>query len=87
MLDKLSLTDKECEYLAKGIAIGVGCGVFVGAIVGNVALTFSIGGVAGIIGSLFYSWHMKRRNKAKKSLNKVRFLFICYQFANQFLVY
>ena len=69
MLDKLSLTDKECEYLAKGIAIGVGCGVFVGAIVGNIALTFSIGGVAVIIGSLFYSWHMKRRNKAKKSIN------------------
>lgn len=69
MLDKLSLTDKECEYLAKGIAIGVGCGVLVGAVVGNVALTFSIGGVLGIIGSVIYSWIERGKNKAKKSIN------------------
>lgn len=69
MLDKLCLTDKECEYLAKGIAIGVGSGVFIGAIVGNVALTFSIGGVLGILGSLFYSWHKKRNIKTEKSID------------------
>ena len=68
VLDKLSLTDKECEYLAKGIAIGVGCGVFVGAIVGNVALTFSIGGVAGIIGSYFTHGIWKEEIKLKSQL-------------------
>ena len=69
MLEKISLTDKEYEYLAKGIAIGVGCGVLIGAIIGNVALTFSIGGVAGILGSLFYSWYEKKKNKDRKSIN------------------
>ena len=63
MLDKFSLTDKECENLAKGIAVGVGVGVFVGAVIGNIALTFAAGGVLGIIGSLIYSSYEKHKKK------------------------
>lgn len=66
LLEKISLTDKECEYLAKGIAFGVGIGVMIGAIVGNVALTFSIGGVIGILCALGYSW--KKRRSTKKEV-------------------
>lgn len=69
MLDKFSLTDKECENLAKGIAIGVGFGVIVGAIIGNIALTFSAGGVFGIIGSLIYSF---RENHKKRADNEIK---------------
>ncbi|MGL4773428.1 MAG: hypothetical protein ACRC2K_07690 [Clostridium sp.] len=64
MLDKISLSDRECEFLAKGIAIGAGCGVVVGAVVGAVPLVFSIGGVAGIIGSLIYCAYDKHKKKA-----------------------
>ena len=59
MLEKMCLTDKEYEYLAKGIAIGTGSGIFIGAIVGNVSMVFAIGGVIGIIGALIYSWYKK----------------------------
>ncbi|MGL5152614.1 MAG: hypothetical protein ACRC7N_18805 [Clostridium sp.] len=63
MLDKISLSDKECEYLAKGIAIGAGCGVVIGAVMDAVPLVFSIGGVVGIIGSLIYCAYDKHKKK------------------------
>lgn len=55
MLEKIMLTDKEYENLAKGIAIGVGIGTIVGTILDNAVFFFAAGGVAGIIGSLIYS--------------------------------
>lgn len=69
MLEKISLTDKECENLAKGIAIGVSCGVLIGTLVGNITLTFAAGGVIGIIGSLIYSSYEKHKSKGNKKLN------------------
>lgn len=69
MLEKFSLTDKECENLAKGIAIGVGCGILVGVVIGNITLTFAAGGVIGIIGSLIYSSYEKHKLKGNKKLN------------------
>lgn len=69
MLDKFSLTDKECENLAKGIAIGAGLGTLIGIIIDNVTFAFSFGGVAGIIGSLIYSTYVRCK---KKTINKLK---------------
>ena len=45
----LILSEKEYEYLTKGIASGVGIGTIIGAIIGNVTLFFALGGVIGIV--------------------------------------
>lgn len=55
MLEKIMLSDKEYENLAKGIAIGVGIGIIIGTIFDNAVFFFAAGGVLGIIGSLIYS--------------------------------
>lgn len=62
MLEKIILSDKDYEYLTKGIAAGVGVGVLVGSIIGNVTLTFAAGGVLGILISLAYSIYKKINN-------------------------
>ncbi|GFP78547.1 hypothetical protein [Clostridium fungisolvens] len=64
MLDKLSLTDKENDLLAKGIAIGAGVGILVGALLNYVTLGFAAGGVVGILVSLTYSFYLRMRKKA-----------------------
>ena len=48
MFKKIYLSDKQCEYLAKGIVLGVGLGTILGAIIGYVELFFALGGVLGI---------------------------------------
>lgn len=58
-LEKIILSDKDYEYLTKGIAIGVGTGILVGAVAGNITLTFAAGGVIGILSSLIYSAYKK----------------------------
>ena len=63
MIDKLCLSDKECEYLAKGIAIGSGIGICIGAVLNNVALGFAVGGVLGVVGSFLYSLSLKYKKK------------------------
>lgn len=60
-LEKMILSDKDYEYLTKGIAIGVGTGVLIGTIVGNVTLTFAAGGVIGILSAFIYSIYKRRR--------------------------
>ncbi|SHF16619.1 hypothetical protein [Clostridium fallax] len=65
MSDKITLTEKENEYLAKGIAVGVGIGVLGGLIAGYVELGFAIGGVSGVIGSLGYSLYMRHKENLK----------------------
>ena len=55
MLEKLILSDKDYDYLTKGIAIGVILGVIVGTIIENIVLGFSAGGVFGIIIAFIYS--------------------------------
>ena len=55
IIEKMSLTDKENEYLAKGIAIGAGLGVVLGIVIDNITLGFSLGGVIGVLASLGYS--------------------------------
>jgi len=68
MLDKLSLSERECENVAKGIAWGVGIGTLIGLITGNVILWFAVGGVAGIISSLTYSFFEKYKKNTTKEL-------------------
>ncbi|GAA0078948.1 hypothetical protein UT300005_33270 [Clostridium sp. CTA-5] len=67
MLEKLMLSDKECENLAKGIAIGVGLGTVVGALLDNTVFYFAFGGVVGIVSSLIYS--KVEENKKKKNID------------------
>ena len=60
-LEKMILSDKDYEYLTKGIAIGVGTGVLIGTIVGDVTLTFTAGGVIGILSAFMYSIYKRRK--------------------------
>lgn len=59
MLEKLILSDKDYEYLTKGIAMGVGIGTLIGMILKNIIFGFSVGGVIGIIIALSYSFYKK----------------------------
>lgn len=59
MIEKLSLSDKDFEYVTKGIAFGVAGGIIIGAIFGNITLIFSFGGVIGILSGLGYSIYKK----------------------------
>ncbi|GAB6168539.1 hypothetical protein JCM1393_09990 [Clostridium carnis] len=63
MLERLTLSEEDYDYLAKGIALGVGCGILVGGFTGNVILTFAAGGVIGILGAFIYSFYRKSKNK------------------------
>lgn len=50
-LEKMILSEKDYEYLTKGIAAGVGLGIIIGVIDENIILFFALGGVIGIIGA------------------------------------
>lgn len=63
MLDKLVLSDKDYEYLTKGIAYGVGLGTLAGVIIGNITLAFAAGGVIGIISAGVYSYYKKLKKR------------------------
>ena len=65
MVEKIMLSDKEYEYLTKGIAIGVGIGIVSRMVLEDIVLGFSAGGVIGIIVSFVYSYY-KRLKKHKK---------------------
>ena len=65
MIEKIILSDKDYEYLTKGIAIGVGIGTLVGLLLENVILGFASGGVIGIILSFIYSYYKKVRKNNK----------------------
>ena len=51
MWKKLILSEKDYEYLTKGLASGVGLGIIIGSLAGDVLFFFALGGVLGIIGS------------------------------------
>lgn len=70
MLNKLMLSDKDYEYLTKGIAMGVGLGMLVGVMVDEIILFFALGGVIGILRALIYS--MTKNHKKKKELTFIK---------------
>ena len=59
MLEKFMLSDKDYEYLTKGIACGVGLGTILGIIIDDIILGFSFGGVVGILIGCIYSYYKK----------------------------
>jgi len=56
---KLILSEKDYEYLTKGLASGVGIGIITGSLVGDVLFFFALGGVLGIIGAGIFSFYKK----------------------------
>ena len=54
-LEKIILSEKDYEYLTKGIAAGVGLGIIIGVVAENIILFFALGGVIGIIGASLLS--------------------------------
>ena len=77
MVDKIILSDKDYEYLTRGIASGVGIGTVVGLILENIVLGFAAGGVVGIILSFIYSYYKKIRNS--KKINCWNYIFIDWE--------
>ena len=65
MVEKIMLSDKDYEYLTKGLAGGVGIGIIIGAIAE--ILGFAAGGVIGIILSFVYSYYRKAKSHKKQS--------------------
>ncbi|WP_195989170.1 hypothetical protein [Clostridium sp. D53t1_180928_C8] len=61
MFKKLMLSEKDYEYLTKGIAFGVGIGVIVGIIFNDINFFFALGGVIGIVIASIYSLIKKVR--------------------------
>lgn len=65
MLEKLILSDKDYDYLAKGIALGAGVGISLGIFIDDIILAFSACTVIGIVFSLGYSFYRKVKFKHK----------------------
>lgn len=65
MVEKIILSDKDYEYLTKGIASGVGIGTLSGLLLEDIVLGFAAGGVIGIIASFIYSYYKKIKNEKK----------------------
>lgn len=70
ILEKIMLSDKDYEYLTKGIALGVGIGVLVGSIIGNITLAFAAGGVVGILSAFAYSIYKRKKSREQKDESK-----------------
>ena len=49
LFKNILLSEKDYEYLTKGIASGVGIGTLIGVLCGEVIFLFSLGGVIGVI--------------------------------------
>ena len=65
MWKKLILSEKDYEYLTKGLAAGVGLGIIIGSMAENILLFFALGGVLGIIGATIFSTIKKFKLKHK----------------------
>ena len=65
MVEKIMLSDKDYEYLTKGIASGVGIGTIIGMLLQDIILGFAAGGV--IILSFVYSYYRKAKSHKKQS--------------------
>ena len=65
MWKKLILSEKDYEYLTKGLASGVGLGIIIGSLAGDVLFFFALGGVLGIICATIFSTIKKFKIKHK----------------------
>ena len=73
MVEKIMLSDKDYEYLTKGIASGVGIGTIIGMLLQDIILGFAAGGVIGIILSFVYSYYRKAKSHKNQSCwNRLR---------------
>lgn len=54
-MKKIILSDKEYEYLTKGIVGGICLGIIIGLIIGDVIFFFSLGGIIGIVSAIIFS--------------------------------
>ena len=59
VLKKLILSEKDYEYLTKGLSSGVVLGIIVGALVEDILFFFALGGILGIIGAGIFSFYRK----------------------------
>lgn len=59
VLKKLILSEKDYEYLTKGLSSGVVLGIIVGALVEGILFFFALGGILGIIGAGIFSFYRK----------------------------
>lgn len=66
MVEKMMLSDKDYEYLTKGIAAGVGIGTIIGMLLQDIILGFAAGGVLGIILAFVYSYYRKIKSHKNK---------------------
>ena len=62
MVEKLFLSEKDYEYLAKSIILGVVIGIFIGIAIDNIVLAFSACTAMGIFFSFLYSLYKKFKN-------------------------
>lgn len=66
VLEKMILSDKEFEYLSKGISLGVLVGLILGTILNNPQFGFALGGVCGIVLSFIYTLVRRLNFKSDK---------------------
>lgn len=59
MLEKLFLSERDYDYLAKSIILGVLIGIFIGIFIDNIILAFSACTAIGIFFSFLYSLYKK----------------------------
>lgn len=59
MLEKLFLSEKDYDYLAKSIILGAIIGIFIGIVINNIVLAFSVCTAIGILLSFLYSLYKK----------------------------
>ena len=62
LFERILLSERDYEYLTKGIAAGVGLGIIIGVIAEDIILFFALGGVTGIIGASILSVINKCKN-------------------------
>ena len=67
MVEKIMLSDKDYEYLTKGIASGVGIGTIIGMLLQDIILGFAAGVVIVIILSFVYYYYRKAKSHKKQS--------------------
>jgi ABC-type Mn2+/Zn2+ transport system permease subunit len=56
---KLNLSEKDYEYLTKGLSSGVLLGIIIGTLVKDILFFFALEGILGIICAFIFSYYKK----------------------------